>query len=159
MTISEIGTIYACTVATTTLIWNILRGRQDSRNALLSAEIQSVRLTDKGPSTIMHSLRNSTIPTLEDGEKLFKITCTNTGRRRLTLDRWGLITPFQRTATAIVPLQTIEESESYSFEIRDFNILRGNVTGICVYDTHGKTWVLPEGQFKKMKELMIEYRL
>jgi len=70
-----------------------------------------------------------------------------------------LITPFQRTATAIVPLQTIEESESYSFEIRDFNILRGNVTGICVYDTHGKTWVLPEGQFKKMKELMIEYRL
>lgn len=159
MTIGEIGTVYACIVATTSLVWNIVRGKQDARNALLFAEIQSVRVTEKGLSTILHSLRNTTIPTLQDGEKLFKITCTNIGRRPLTLGSWCLITPSQRTATQIIPLRTIEESESYSFEIRDFNTLRGNVTGLCVYDTHGKAWVLPDSQFKKMKELMLEYRL
>jgi len=158
MTIGEIGTVYACIVATTSLVWNIVRGSQDTRRASLSAEIQ-VTAPAGATTRILLSLVNSTIPKLSEGEKSFKITCTNIGRRPLTLEHWELVSPSKSSATGIVPLRTIEESESYSFEITDFNTLRGNVIGIRIFDTHGKSWELPQGQFKMMKELMLEYRL
>ena len=165
MTIGEIGTVYACIVATTSLVWNIVRGSLDARKAILSAELQyTVEIDADKKQQYTVPLANNVLPRLPQSEKSFKIKCSNTGRRPLTIESWGVLTrtsptSAQQTRNQLSPRPTLEESESFSFEITDFDVLRGNVVAINVLDTHGKHWQLPEEQLKIMRELMLEYRL
>ena len=158
------GTIYASIVATGTLVWNIVRDRHDTGKLRISSNITCDFTRNKERKSESYSLGGDTfIPSLQDGERYFTIICTNTGKRPMTLVSWTAVsnkyyTNFNVT-TPLSSSSTLKESYSFTFAIRDFDILRGRVSGISVEDTHGKLWNLPEAEFKKMKELMIEYRL
>ncbi len=155
--------IYGAIVSTIALRSNIKKERQNVGKLTLCASIACVEPAIEGArTTTSFILAQSSIPLLPEGDRQFVIRCTNIGTRPLTLVNWALISRSQdggvfRAATTFV--HRLEESESASFIISDFNKLRSKVTGLCVEDTHGRYWNLPDTEFIKMKEVMLEYRL
>jgi hypothetical protein len=171
MSILEIGTlvvaIYAAIVSTAALRWNILRAREDIAKLSVSATFcSSTPSVDGSNSATLHSfpLSQTDFGTLPAGDYCFEVHATNTGKRPLTLQDFSLLSRndrglIHRAATSFVQPPTLAESESYSFRIKDFNMLRGRVVGIAFTDTHGRQWPLPSAEFTKIKELMIEFKL
>jgi hypothetical protein len=131
MNLQQVGTIYSAITATAALLWNILRDRRAEAKKL-TIEANMVCLIPKvdGVEKALYfkMVAGPGIPELPDVERVFRIRCTNVGRRPITLTGWQLISQPtaaqpERISIGFFPTALIEESQSYWFEIKDFNLL------------------------------------
>jgi hypothetical protein len=123
MSILQIGTllvaIYAAVVATITLRWNIVRAREDVAKLAVHADFASSPPPEQeggSATTMSFPLSQSKYGSLPIGEYHFVITCTNTGKRPLTLESWRLALRDSETnysSIGINPSTTLDESQSY----------------------------------------------
>jgi hypothetical protein len=155
---------HAAIVSTASVAWSAYGLSRDQSTITLKAVIEGVKRDSLGGEIVStYNLSNLVMGNFPDGERRLIVGVTNTGRRPATLTSWQSTESIGnvrvvRAQGNFTPAHRLEESESFTFSITDFDCLRRGVDSLCVTDSHGRDWPLPKDVLQRLQGLMRDYK-
>jgi hypothetical protein len=131
--------VYAAVVSTVNAAWSIRTGLRDRAHVRLSVML-AAKLGDRS------------------GKRRLMLTMTNTGRRLVTIGKWGgTYTRAAKdegrdffTVSAGLPKELKESEQHHEFTDQLAELAEHGLEALWVYDTAGRRWSVPKGQVKRV---------
>jgi hypothetical protein len=155
---------YGAVVSTAVFAWTLYLHKRDSSDVRLSAKVRTQLPRSSYGDSILETFElDKFYPNDVRNEKPWHIEIhyANAGRRPATIVGWAAIRhkldypPEERFRKPV----TLQESDTASFSLSNFDPFRNNTTGFVLKDSQGRSWSLPNDQLELIQKLMIDHRL
>lgn len=147
--------IWGASLSTFALGWNFYRDLLDRPKLYVTAALSRLAVgEDKKVYAVKHDL-----PVMGTSTQVFlMLSVTNVGRRPVMLKAWGgrWRSPVNGKKEFILLAgdmpKMLREGEFHQEPIPDLNAVSERVKCLCVWDSSGKEWKVPNREFRKLKE-------
>ena len=155
---------YGAVVSTAVFAWTLYLHKRDTSDVRLHAKVRTqLPRSFFGDSASETFELDNFYPNHFRNEKPWhvEIHYANSGRRPATIVGWAAIRnelnfpPEERFHKPV----TLQESDTASFSLSNFDPFRNNTTGFVLKDSQGRSWSLPSDQIERIQKLMIDHRL
>ena len=153
---------YGAVVSTAVFAWTLYLHRRDTSDVRLNAKIRTqLRQSSAGDSASETFELDNFYPNDVRNEKPWHIEIhyANAGRRPATIVGWAAVRRSYPPDERFHKPVTLQESDTGSFTLSNFDPFRNNTTGFVLKDSQGRSWSLPKDQLDRIQKLMIDHRL